>query len=40
MPIGDAIVVALITAVIVGFMATMFWAERQTEGRSRPNNDK
>ena len=33
-------IVALITALIAGFMAVMFWAERRTEGRSRSDHDK
>ncbi len=40
MPAGDAIIVALITAAIAGLMAVMFWAERQTEGRPRPDHHK
>ncbi len=36
MTTGEAIIVVLITAAIAGFMATMFWADRWTEGRPRP----
>lgn len=35
----EAIIVALITAVIAGLMGTMMWAERQTEGRRSRSDD-